>query len=284
MISFTYPALQQRPFKSVLKGRPVRIRVTQDIVQPVWTRNASDPFVIDNDGLRPNDVDSSSSSSFLGRYMRLPAAQYACVPMPLNSYLNRIRGTPDRFLLGVPPVKFGLPKMDTVEVAPEVTAVVDVAETKVTITAESCRIVSRSEWVENLKLNERFELSARATLTWNATDEANADTNNDATDYYDGDNATDDENDVSEAAAKDSIRCESVIEIDVYPPGKFRLIPRRVMERVGNAAMNFIVGLLQEEFVKGLGKDYERWAMDEAYRTERKHLEEELLLELEQMK
>ena len=96
--------------------------------------------------------------------------------MPLNLYLNRIRGTPDRFLLGVPPIKFGLPKIDTVEVAPEVTAVVDVMETKVTITAESCCIVLRSEWVKNFKLNKRFKLSARATLTWNATNEANADT------------------------------------------------------------------------------------------------------------
>ena len=127
--------------------------------------------------------------------------------------------------MSVPPVEFGLPKIDTVEVAPEVTAVVDVTETKVTITAESCHIVSRSEWVENLKLNERFELSARATLTWNATDEANAGTNNGSTDDFHGANATDDENDVSEAAAKD----------------------------LGNAAMNFILGLLQEEFVKGLG-------------------------------
>ena len=184
----------------------------------------------------------SSSSSCLEEYMQLPASQYSCVPMPLNSSLNRIHGTLDQFELKVPPIKINLPIAPTVEVRPLVVAKVDVAKDHVLIISSSCEI-NGSKIIQDLNINDFFDFLVQVCLTW----------------------------DTSSAS---SITAKSKIELDLKPlPGIFKVIPTNVLENVGNNAIRLSLKYLQNNFMKSLGKDFERWSVDEEYRMEREKLQ-----------
>lgn len=205
----------------------------------------------------------------LDQYMQLPAAQYACVPMPLNSSLKRVYGSEEEFILKVPKISFNIPG-GPVEVFPEVKARVNVEPNRVVIYSDKCTITG-SPIVEKLKLNERYNFCVRATLTWRQEDN-------------DEDEQILLEDGIKPTAGKVDIICSlAEIDVDVYPPGKLAFIPKRILEPAGNAAMSYVLKLLLEDFMVGLGSDYERWANDDAYRAERLQLEEDLKVELQQV-
>merc|ERR1711862_658225 len=86
-------------------------------------------------------------------YMQLPASQYSCVPMPLNSSLDRVIGTRDKFRLSVPPIKLKVPGVNQIQVRPLMMAKVNVKSDCVMITSDSCRITG-SKIIDDLSLND----------------------------------------------------------------------------------------------------------------------------------
>lgn len=180
----------------------------------------------------------------LDDYMQLPAEQYACVPMPMDSSLTRIRGTADEFKLIVPPMHFKAPGVPGVEVRPVVNARVTVEEDRVVIVSDSC-VINGSPMIERIRLNDCFDVTVRICLTWSS----------------DGEH---------------SISARSQIDLMLDPPGPFAFVPRQVTQAIGNRAMSITLGALLKDFMKNLGKDFERWSTDEEYRSNREQLGMEL--------
>jgi len=56
-------------------------------------------------------------------------------------------------------------------------------------------------------------------------------------------------------------------------------VPNKILEAVGNRAIQIVLGALQKNFMKSLGNDFEKWAVDEKYRLERQQLQLEFLQE-----
>lgn len=182
-------------------------------------------------------------NGMLNDYMQLPASQYSCVPMPLNSSLDRVLGTRDEFRLTVPPIKFKSPGVPEVEVRPLMMAQVNVKKDRVFITSDSCTIRG-SKIIEDLKINDFFYFKVQICLTWGSSDP--------------------------------TITAASEIEVDLNPPGLFAFVPRRILEAVGKQAIGLTLGALQKNFMKSLGSDFERWSIDEEYRAQRRQLELDL--------
>ena len=59
------------------------------------------------------------------------------------------------------------------------------------------------------------------------------------------------------------------IGVGVDPPGPFAMLPNGFAEKVGDAVMRTTLKALQSVFLKGLGKDYQKWASDAEYRAAR---------------
>mmetsp|Transcript_12705 Transcript_12705/g.18733 ORF Transcript_12705/g.18733 Transcript_12705/m.18733 type:complete len:259 (-) Transcript_12705:59-835(-) len=194
------------------------------------------------------DVDGS-----LEEYMQLPASQYSCVPMPLNSSLNRVAGTADQFRLLVPPMKLKSPGVPEVEVRPLMMASVNVRKDCVFITSNSCQIRG-SKIIEDLKINDFFDFKVEICLTWENGSPASSINK-------------------TRSPLSPSITARSEIEVDLEPPGLFAFVPRRIIEAVGSRAIDVTLGALQKNFMKSLGSDFERWSVDDNYREQRKQLE-----------
>lgn len=194
--------------------------------------------------------------------MQLPASQYTCVPMPLNSSLDRVHGTANQFSLVVPPIKLKSPGVPEVEVRPLMMAKVVVGKDRVFITSDSCKIRG-SKIIEDLNINDSFDFRVKICLTWDTGSPTNS-------------------RDSPFTSSAPSITAQSEIEVDLDPPGLFAFVPRRILEAVGNRAIGFTLGALQGNFMKSLGSDFERWSVDEDYRTQRKKLELDMASETPQ--
>lgn len=173
----------------------------------------------------------------LDDYMRLPVAAYATMPMPPQSALRRVNGTVDKFELDMPPMRFF-----HVEVKPRVFARVVPTPHAVHIWSRHC-FIRGSKLIEKLELNERFKFAVDTKFTWDMQ----------------------------------SILSESTICVDVDPPGPFARMPKSLVETTGNAVMRVAMNLIQREFLKTLGRDFERWSSDDAYRDERERLLQQML-------
>eukprot|EP00980_Cylindrotheca_fusiformis_P006819 scaffold1427_cov63-Cylindrotheca_fusiformis.AAC.2 len=312
------------------KGMPVRLKVQKEVVQNVTTTTTTTSTT--TSAASASSTASATVTNRLNEYMQLPAAQYACVPMPLNSSLKRIYGSVDEFLLEVPQVSFTLPNRGNIDVIPQIKAKVQVESDKVIIQSISCTI-SGSPIVETWKLNDRYDLDVKVILTWGRRQEDGEEENtilsisdtNDDGDQKNDNNDTDGDTRIEDRNKKvdrrrrrsrgrrnivnnnnnnrkrnndkattttttivlqqeDAIRAMANLEVDVYPPRRFRVIPRRLLARAGNMAMSYIVGLLLENFLEGLESDYQKWSMDPEYRMERKRLEQQLQQEIESLK
>jgi len=194
-----------------------------------------------------NDADS------LTNYMQLPASQYTCVPMPLDSSLSRRNNEAvDEFELIVPPIQLKSPGVPMVEVRPIISARVLVEQNRVVITSNSCEIRG-SKIIQDLKINDYFEFQVQICMT-----------------YKDG----------SSNNGSSSIMAKSEIKVDLDPPGVFGLVPRSILEVVGNSAIGLTLEALQRDFMRSLGKDYERWSCDKPYRMQRE--QQQLKMEFQQ--
>lgn len=182
----------------------------------------------------------SPANRTLDAYMKLPVAAYALMPMPPNSALQRISGTADEFILDMPPLTFAPLGFLSVEVQPRCYARVVPTPDAVHITAQRC-ILRGSNIVKQLGLNERFRFGLDTKFTWDQR----------------------------------SITSSTSVRVDVKPPPPFALTPTGLMEQVGNSVMRYALGLIQTEFLKVLGRDFERWSSDDAYFDARAKLLEE---------
>lgn len=188
----------------------------------------------------------------LHQYMQLPSSQYSCVPMPLNSSLDRIHGTNDHFTLKVPPIKIQSPApalqntFPSVEIRPVLTAQVTVEKEFVSIVSHSCNIdVDGSKWIRDLNINDYFDFQVNIRLTW-------------------------------KESSSSTITADSKIQVDLDPPGAFKMFPNSILEAIGSRAIQMTLGALQKNFMKSLALDYEKWATDETYRNKRKEMEMQL--------
>lgn len=144
------------------------------------------------------------------------------------------------------------PGVPLVEVSPVVFARVLVQNDGVTITSEEC-IIEGSRLIQDLRMNDFFEFKVHLLLTWSSNGN-------------DGDDGP-------------YMRAESKIEVNLDPPGPFAFVPKQILEAVGNRAIQMTLGALQKNFMASLGEDFERWAVDEEYRLERRQLELDFLEE-----
>ncbi|CAJ1967823.1 unnamed protein product [Cylindrotheca closterium] len=313
------------------RERPVKLRIHRQAVQKVKT-------LIPKEDLN-NKQQRKEPTWLLQEYMQLPAAQYACVPLPINGSLERVHGSVDEFTLQVPPIRFPISTKDggDIEIIPKVRAKVTVESDKVIIQSISCSIEG-SPAVEEWKLNDRYDLDVSATLTWEKQrqgilhflsdddeEEEQAIDDEEPYDDYDiggslkkkthprrsrsnssssssriGASSTS-SSPISSSSSLDSssclvtldpnnntqdvIRIKTDMAIDVYPPNvkRIKMIPKRLLSKIGNMVMKYVLGLLLEAFLEGLQQDYEKWACDGSYRKERKLLEHELQVELDEL-
>ena len=198
-----------------------------------------------------------SNNVTLTHYMQLPVEQYVLIPMPLGSSLTtRVRNDDDindnnqklssntEFELVVPTITFF-----QLSLTPVVYATVQPQENQVVISSNQC-ILRGSSFIEKVQLNDRFDFFVNTTLTW--------------------------EDDITYNSTGCSITAETHIKVDVDVPRPFNTIPKRIIERTGNAAMHISLKYIQKNFVHNLAVDYNKWARDEEYRKYRASLSEKV--------
>lgn len=179
----------------------------------------------------------------LTKYMRLPASQYALIPLPFGASLERVRERVtledgrELFELVVPFVHIP----GVVSVQPVVMCTVRPRPAEVVIEGTECTL--RGEDASKYRLNDRFRFSVRTTLTW---------TDNDTT---------------------RSINIASNIKVHVDPPSIFRkLMPKAWLEHLGSTMVGATLRYLQGGFIRSLAKDYSTWEADPDYREARARL------------
>lgn len=75
------------------------------------------------------------------------------------------------------------------------------------------------------------------------------------------------------AGLRSKLVAQSEVNVWVDPPPIFRaMFPKRLMYETGNSVLRTTLNMLQNTFLQGLARDYERWATDKAYRETRKKL------------
>lgn len=169
------------------------------------------------------------TSRSLEQYMQLPIEGYTLLPMREGTGLKRIDGAIDLFELEAPSLKFF-----TIEVKPIIVARVSVTPSAVLISAQKC-VLRGSPIVNKLGLNDRFVVDAQLEFTWSA----------------------------------DTIYSKSEIAVDVDLQAIFSYLPTRLVVSTGNRVVRRALNLIQGDFLKALGSDFERWSADDDYFKER---------------
>ena len=221
-----------------------------------------------------------SGNVTLTDYMQLPVAQYVLIPMPMGSSLTRMDDNCDgdfssdsaddttEFELVVPNITFFKMIMQ-----PVVYATVQPQKNRVVISSTKC-ILRGSSFIERVELNDRFDFSVNTTLTW---EDALVPQTNQARDVNQDGCVEDDATEDNSICC--SITAATSISVDVDVPRPFNAIPRRVLERTGNAAVWLSLKYIQANFVDNLAKDYDKWATCLDYRTYRASLSEKEVVE-----
>ena len=210
----------------------------------------------------------------LTNYMRLPVEQYVLIPMPLGSSLttrdtaadnDNILSSNTEFELVVPTITFF-----KLSLQPVVYASVYPQENQVVISSTQCQLRG-SDFIEKVRLNDRFDFSVNTTLTWEDSLE-DTDISNIKSRVV-----NDDDDDELMGC---SITAKTRIKVDVDVPRPFNTIPKRIIERSGNAAMHLSLRYIQANFVDNLATDYNKWATDIEYRKFRASLSEKEVVEV----
>ena len=243
--------------------------------------------------------ESDEEDLSLSAYMRLPVSQYVDVPLPLGATMEKVGSTTgdeardEEFTLTIPGLKFL-----SLEVQPVINVRVrclgdgesvltwhgrEWDETQdrkrpgarpetwraalrgpcVLIEIVSARV--EGKLVEELGINDMFVNHGTTAFRWRSKGDGSLDGPALTRTGYaeDEDRATEQE---SEGAC---IMGWTDIGVGVDPPGAFAKLPRSLTQRVGDAVLGTTLSVLQRVFISGLASDYERWAADEKYRTER---------------
>jgi hypothetical protein len=228
-----------------------------------------------------DDNNALSDNVTLADYMRLPVEQYVLIPMPLGSNLRKLECnlsssssssspsslmnaseicTTTEFELTVPIIKFF-----KLSLQPVVYATVQPYPNQVLILSTKC-ILGGSPFIEKVKLNDRFDFSVNTTLTWEDDDDDYLKTTNDILNNHDN------LREVKKEQQERVINAETCICVNIDIPKPFNTIPKRLIERAGNAAMKVSLHYIQTNFVNNLAIDYIKWSSDSIYRQYRASL------------
>lgn len=252
---------------------PTRVKDTKVIVDGRAT------VVIDTLPRQQDDI-ALSDNVTLTDYMQLPVEQYVLIPMPLGSNLRKLESNfgessvlsgdllssssslmnaseicTTEFELTVPTIKFF-----KLSLQPVVYATVQPYHDRVIISSTKCRL-GGSPFIEKVKLNDRFDFSVNTTLTWEDEDLT-------TTNYK-----IHKHNNLGVVKQQERvIIAETCICVDIDIPKPFNTIPKRLIERAGNAAMKVSLNYIQANFVNNLAIDYIKWSSDSDYRQYRASL------------
>jgi hypothetical protein len=249
--------------------------------------------------VRSTVKESDDEDLSLSAYMRLPVSQYVDVPLPLGATMEKVGSTTgdeardEEFTLTIPGLKFL-----SLEVQPVINVRVrclgdgesvltwhgrewdeDQDRKRPGARPETWRAALRGpcvlieiisarvegKLVEELGINDMFVNHGTTAFRWRSKGDGSLDGPALTRTGYaeDEDRATEAE---SEGAC---IMGWTDIGVGVDPPGPFAKLPRSLTQRVGDAVLGTTLSVLQRVFIGGLASDYERWAADEKYRTER---------------
>lgn len=173
----------------------------------------------------------------LSAYMALPTDQYVLIPLPNKAKLEKL--DEGHFALRVPEIQ-----IFNVWLRPYVVATVQVTEDGVIIEAQEAKIEGSPE-VDRLELNSKTAFSIKVVLKGIE----------------------------DPRGLRSKLVAQSEVNVWVDPPPIFRaMFPKRLMYETGNSVLRTTLNMLQNTFLQGLARDYERWATDKAYRETRKKL------------
>mmetsp|Transcript_25137 Transcript_25137/g.63764 ORF Transcript_25137/g.63764 Transcript_25137/m.63764 type:complete len:271 (-) Transcript_25137:153-965(-) len=216
------------------------------------TRTAADldnPAQIGASGRHTVKVKNFPSPVSLTNYMLLPVEQYFVLDPKQIKHLGG-----NRFLLIVPRINILNVWLEP-EVEVEVTTVAGPSP-RVILQAENARIRG-SEAIERLRIDQRFCMRFVTELQWSGAPVVSSAASGAS---FEDEPLASSPGDISGGAHLD-VWCE------VIPP--FNLMPREVLQGTCNVVMQGLVSTLLPLFMSKLGEDYQRWAVDAAYRASR---------------
>lgn len=137
---------------------------------------------------------------------------------------------------------------------------------RVLLRAENCRITG-SDAVESLRLDQRFAMRFVTELTWRSTAPTTSNGNGNGNGHAGSGSGGAVQQ--QQQQAQGEIRADSRLDVwsEVVQP--FHLLPREVLVATCNGVLRGLMGSLLPLFVRMLAQDYQRWAVDAAYRAER---------------
>jgi len=172
--------------------------------------------------------------------MALPVDQYVLIPLPNNAKLEKL--DEEHFALRVPEIQ-----IFNVWLRPYVVSTVQVTEEGVLIEAQEAKIEGSPE-VDRLELNSKTAFSIKVVLKGQE----------------------------DPRGLRSMLVATTEVNVWVDPPPIFRaMFPKRLMYETGNSVLRTSLNLLQNTFLQGLARDYNRWAVDQAYRHSRQNAKSE---------
>jgi len=216
----------------------VSARVTGQRMQMPKPARLSDPANIGccAEGLIPVK-DAGPGPGQLDNYMRLPVEQYAVLD---GANIERLDS--NLFRLSVPRLEFF-----DLWIEPVLEVTVNLKEApgqapKVVMVAQNCKIKG-SDWVEQWKLNERFDMMFRAELKWQGSPNS--------------------------MGGDGRLLCKTGLEVYCEVVPQMGLLPRPTLEGTCNAVLNTFSPMILRLFLTKLADDYHRWSTDQEYREMR---------------
>jgi len=183
-------------------------------------------------------TDAGPGPGHLENYMRLPVEQYAVLD---GANITRV-GRND-FKLAVPRIEFFDIWIEPVlEVTVEFEEAAD-APPKVVMRAKRCNI-SGSRWIEDMRINDKFEMDFRAELRWKAA--------------------------AGSCGGPGKLFCKTALEVYCEALQPFAVLPRPTLEGSCNAVLSTFGPSIMRLFLEKLSQDYHRWSRDSSYRELRR--------------
>jgi hypothetical protein len=202
---------------------------------------------------------SADATLTLDHYMRLPTEQY----YELDPKMIKPLGN-NSFLLDVPKLEFFNIWVQP-QVVTEVTTHSELSsptseEAHVLIKGLSCTL-NGSPWIQQMKLNDKFDLHFLTKLTWKDPSVENGSSNMTVA------KSRNNSSNVEQRQAVITGALELEVLTEVIPP--FNALPISLLESTCNTVLGGLTRTLLPIFVKKLAEDFKRWQVDEKYRQRR---------------
>lgn len=190
------------------------------------------PCVVSLVGKRshPMPVVPAHPEASLSRYMSMAAERFGGLELPLGGRLTRLDAV--TMALVVPKIELFDIVLAPVARCKVVAFPAGPGRPRAEISSGTgdC-VLHGSHHVEQLKLNDRFNLDVLITFTW-----------------------------TEPGAAKPLIYSDAHIEVEVDVPPPFSVMPKMVIKAAGDASMGAVLAVMMPLFMQKLGQDYAVWA------------------------